>query len=317
MTSLSQPWILEHLRCPKTGARLTEQNGQLLGGARPYPIVNGIPRFVDSHYAGGFGLQWNKHDLTQIDTTQHAHSAQRFWGETGFTPEYLKGKLVLDGGCGAGRFTDIAARAGARMVAVDLSEAVEACAKTTAGLDVAVVQASLLELPFEPGTFDAAFTIGVIQHTPDPLRSLANIARTVKPGGQMGVSWYKRYWYTFLHQKYILRWLLRPYLWGDERLYRVVSWYVPKLLPISRVLNKAVPASVLDRVLPVANRDWVQGLTEAEKREWAVLDTYDWFNARYDQPQRWRDVEATMRRAGFQCERAPARRAGLHCVQGG
>ena len=278
-----------------------------------YQIVRGIPRFVPDHYAKGFGLQWNRHDLTQIDTRMHRHSADRFWGETGLTPQGIEGRLIVDGGCGAGRFANVAAKAGARVVAVDLSEAVDACYRNNQGLDVAVVQASLFDLPFRKHTFEHGFTIGVIQHTPDPLRALRGVADLIKPGGEFAVSWYKKYWYTYLSQKY----MLRPFFkgWDEQRLYRFISWYVPKLLPLSRLLAKIMPAGLVDRIVPVANRDGIEGLTEQEKLEWAVLDTYDWFNPVYDKPQTWRAVESAMRSLGYACERAPLRRRGLHCTR--
>lgn len=318
-------WLLEHLICPISRKplvlrRATRSGLEILSGnlvspdGHEYPIVNGIPRFVKKHYATAFGLQWNTHALTQIDTRQHNHSAKRFWGETGFRPEKIANALVLDGGCGSGRFTEVAASAGGRVVAVDISEAVEACYKNHRDRpDVAVVQASLLELPLARKTFDFVFTIGVIQHTPEPLKALYCVADCAKVGGEAGVSWYKKYWYTRLHQKYILR----PFFdgWDEHRLYKFVCWYVPKLLPVSRFFGRVLPASILDRIFPVANRDWVDGLTVQEKLEWAILDTYDWFNPKYDLPQKWKDVESTMEKLGFRCERAPHRRDGLHCIR--
>ncbi len=323
-----QPWLIPLLICPKSGQSLSlldpvvESDGEIISGAlvtasgTRYPIVGGIPRFVENHYANAFGLQWNSHAVTQLDNQSHRHSQERFWSETGFTPEGLKGRLGIYGGCGAGRFTKVAAEAGARIVAIDLSEAVQACYANNRGPDVCVVQASLYELPFAPETFDFAFTIGVIQHTPDPLGALRAVGRMVKEGGEIGVWWYKKYWYTYLHQKYWLRPFFR--LMDDKTMYRFIQWYVPKLLPVSRVLAHVLPyrdKAIVDRILPVANRDYVQGLTDAEKLEWAILDTFDWFQPHYDKPQSWAAVEGVLHELGFTCERAPNRREGLHCVR--
>ena len=243
-------WLISYLVCPISGQELQLKNEQidenleiLSGvlatkcGSYEYDIVDGIPRFVKNHYASGFALQWKTHDLSQIDKGLKNHSEQRFWGETGLKAEKINGKLILDGGCGAGRFTDIASKAGARVVAVDLSEAVEATFKNLGNREnVSVVQASLFNLPFKPASFDFAFTIGVIQHTPRPLEALRSVARMVKPNGEVGVSWYKKYWYTYLHQKYILRPFFKN--WSEKKLYSFVSWYVPKLYPISKYLSK-------------------------------------------------------------------------------
>src|SRR2546426_3045282 len=62
---------------PRTGAPLwPEAGGDALVSAagERVPIVGGIPRFVSSHdYAPAFGLQWNLHARTQLDTRTRAH----------------------------------------------------------------------------------------------------------------------------------------------------------------------------------------------------------------------------------------------------
>lgn len=303
----------------ETGA-VRDKTGVVEGSLRTasgitYPISRGVPRFVTNDYAEGFGLQWNLHRRTQIDNARARHSEQRFFGETGLTRELLDGALVIDGGCGAGRFTDVAAKSGARVVAVDLSSAVDACHESNRDREnVCVVQASLFDLPFAEATFDHGFTIGVIQHTPDPLYALRSLARTIREGGRLGVSWYKKYWYTYLHQKYLLRAFLKRL--DAQSLYKLVSWYVPKLLPVSRAIQRVAPRpEIADRLLPVANRDFIPGLTEGEKLEWAVLDTFDWFHPAYDRPQSWKAVESALREEGFTCRRAPQSRKGLLAVR--
>jgi SAM-dependent methyltransferase len=253
------------------------------------------------NYADNFGFQWNRHRRTQIDTDLRRHSADRFWAETGFDPKDLDGALVLDAGCGAGRFAQVAAEAGARVIAVDLSDAVRAARENLQGNpDVRMVQGDLFALPFPPGTFDCVFSLGVIQHTPDPLRAVEKLAEMVRPGGQLGLWWYKRRWYTPLDQKYLLRPLLSRI--PKQKLYRLVRWYVPKLLPLSRLIARIpIPGarSISNHLLPVANRDSVSGLTEEEKVEWAILDTFDWYSPQYDLPQTWKSVVEVLKRAGL------------------
>src|SRR5690348_8374875 len=73
-----------------------------------YAIKRGIPRFVDSdNYAQSFGFQWNRYAKTQLDShTGRPISRNRLF-ETTRWPEDLSGQLVLEAGCGAGRFTEI------------------------------------------------------------------------------------------------------------------------------------------------------------------------------------------------------------------
>src|SRR6266853_80701 len=132
---------IEHLRCPQTGERLVlEQpecredqihSGWLVseGNEHRYPIRDFIPRFVlESNYADNFGMQWNKFRQTQLDSySRHPISADRFWKATGWGPEDIRGRWVLDAGCGAGRFAEVALRAGAKVIALDYSSAVDAC----------------------------------------------------------------------------------------------------------------------------------------------------------------------------------------------
>ncbi len=99
-------------------------------GARPgIPIIGGIPRFVrQESYAESFGFQWNRFRQTQLDSHSGRDiSRDRFLTATGWQPESLAGKTVLDAGCGAGRFAEIALSFGATVFAVDYSRAVEAC----------------------------------------------------------------------------------------------------------------------------------------------------------------------------------------------
>jgi len=311
-------WLIDMLASPVDGSDLTlhvdEQRGTEIesgtltdSSGTDYPIVNGIPRFVDVSYAGGFGIQWTRHRTTQIDTAAHLHSRQRFGEETAFKPDDLRGALVFDAGCGAGRFARVAVDAGARVVAVDLSGAVDgARSNFSPGDDISFIQGDLFALPFKARLFDYVYTIGVIQHTPDPLLALTSLLQMTKsPGGRAAASWYKRYWYTYFHQKYLLRPLFSRL--PDETLYRLVSWYVPKLLPLSRALVKRFPSlqkgALIDRIVPVAFRDGVGKLTPDEQLDWAILDTFDWYSPAYDKPQRWKDVEAVFRSLDFDTQR--------------
>ena len=216
------PRLLTDLIDPTSGQALTltspvpspseiEQGTLVASAGRSFPILHGIPRFVPaSNYASSFGYQWNKYAELQLDSKNGTtFSEDRFFSITEWSKADLLGARVLDVGCGAGRFSEVVLRTGAHVVAVDLSQAVEACHKNLrshANLDV--VQASIYELPFRPGSFDFVYCIGVVQHTPDPKQSILNIARMVRPGGRLGFWIYERDWKSYLGTigfKYLLR----------------------------------------------------------------------------------------------------------------
>ena len=137
---------------------------------RRYSIIRGIPRFATlssvsadkAATAENFGWQWQH--FVQSDELY----ADQFLGWLApVRPEFFQDKLVLEGGCGKGRHTQLAARWGAReVIGVDLSEAVETAFAATRALQNAhVVQADIFHLPLAR-VFDYAFSIGVLHHLP-------------------------------------------------------------------------------------------------------------------------------------------------------
>src|SRR3954454_10996563 len=78
------------------------------GCGSSYPVVGGIPRFAGEAYAASFGRQWNRYDVAR-DEEDHA----TFLVKTGIDPGTLAGRLVLDAGCGGGRYARLLGRHGA------------------------------------------------------------------------------------------------------------------------------------------------------------------------------------------------------------
>jgi 2-polyprenyl-3-methyl-5-hydroxy-6-metoxy-1,4-benzoquinol methylase len=174
------------------------------------PVVNGISRFVgSSNYASAFGLQWNKFRRTQLDSyTGTTISRDRLAGALGGSLDVVRGKSVLEVGCGAGRFTEVLLSAGARVFACDLSEAVEANYANCGHLpDYFICQADIMQLPASPLSFDVVLCLGVIQHTPNPEATIATLAQYVKPGGMLAIDHYS-YEYPYTFSRRILRQLL-------------------------------------------------------------------------------------------------------------
>jgi SAM-dependent methyltransferase len=293
-----RPALLDVLVCPAcagslrasddTGERALE-TGTLHCTRCPasYPVVRGIPRFVAaSNYADNFGLQWNLFRRTQLDSHSGIPiSYRRFVDQSGWTPEMLEGQRVLDVGCGAGRFAEIALSFGARVVALDYSSAVDACRANLGDhprLDV--VQGDIYALPFRRGAFPFVYCFGVLQHTPDVERAFKALPAVVAPGGALAVDLYAKNWQMWLHPR---RWL-RPITtrMNPERLFGLVRRVSPPLLTLSCAASR-VPAlgPYLKRFVPVANYAGVYPLSRQQLLEWAVLDTFDWLGPRYDQPQ--------------------------------
>ena len=269
----------------------------LAGDGPPAEVVNAIPRFVaPENYAANFGLQWNTFRSTQLDSrTGLPLSAERFWNNTKWTPAELAGRAVLEVGSGAGRFTEILLGAGARVVSVDYSAAVEAnFANNGARGDVLIAQADLYDLPFEDERFDFVFCYGVLQHTPDPQLAYRRIFAKLRRGGRISIDYYRRFrmpnvWST---PKYAWRPFTRNM--DPERLLRLVKGYMPFWFPIDNAIRhvpKLGPA--LLALIPIPCWNYVgSGLSYAQRKEWAVLDTFDALGAKYDTPLTREEVAA-------------------------
>jgi SAM-dependent methyltransferase len=94
----------------------------------------------------------------------------------------------LDAGCGTGALTQaiIDLAWPGEVVAVDTSDAyLEFATRTVAG--VRFQRASITELPFDGGYFDAVVSGLVLHHLKDPQAAVAEMARVTAPGAQVGV----------------------------------------------------------------------------------------------------------------------------------
>ena len=122
----------------------------------------------------------------------------------------LAGKDVLEVGCGSGIAVQLFAEAGANVTAVDLTPwAVETTrARLDAfGLDGEVLEADGERLPFSDGSFDVVFSWGVIHHTTDMARALAELVRVCRPGGELVLMLYHRRSLFFLAYRGLARFL--------------------------------------------------------------------------------------------------------------
>jgi 2-polyprenyl-3-methyl-5-hydroxy-6-metoxy-1,4-benzoquinol methylase len=275
------------LRCLSCGSKLVgDQAAGFLCPAckRVYANAQGIARFVDAqHYAASFGFQWHRYQKTQLDHDQLRESERHFLAKTALHPEDLQGKLVLDVGCGMGRFAEVATRWGARVVGVDLSAAAEVAAKNLAERDFVAFQADVFALPFAPESFDVIYSIGVLHHTPDCEAAVKALDKYLKPGGLLVVwlysgynKWYRcsDFWRRYTHK-------LKP-----ETLHRVLKVAVPFFYNLQQGL-KHVPlvgrpaAGAVQYVFPV-NRQ-----PDAEAR---MLDTFDWYSPKYQSKHTYEQV---------------------------
>jgi len=268
---------------------LTESNDK-------YEIKNKIPRFVDKkNYTDAFGMQWNYFRKTQLDSySKFPLSEQRLkrcLGDNLFST--LKGKLVLEAGCGAGRFTEIFLSSDANVVSFDYSNAVDAnYASNSDKGDVFIFQGDLYDIPFPDEYFDYIFCFGVLQHTPNPLKAYNSIYSKLKKGGSISIDYYLKFdkptpWST---PKYFWRPVTAKM--DPQKLLRIIKLYIPIYLPIDTFIRK-IPkiGSLITAIIPIPCWNYVSiGLNKAQRVEWAIMDTFDALSATYDTPKTLEEV---------------------------
>ena len=208
--------LLNFLACPECRQPfvcevLDELAGEIIEGKllclncqQEFPIRKGIPRILPhalssqhQETAQAFGWQW-----THFIEMHGSYEEQFLDWIAPIQPEFFKGKIILDAGCGIGRHIYCAASYGAQeVIGVDLSDAVETCFKNVGHLpNVHVVQANLLKPPFKLDTFDFIYSIGVLHHLPDPEAGFRALVDFVKRGGTIFAWVYGYEGNTLIHQ---------------------------------------------------------------------------------------------------------------------
>jgi len=288
--------VLALLRCPACRVSLNRQDDGYvcLSCKQLFPRERGVTRFVPAeNYAESFSFQWQRYARTQLDDATSDQSDKDFRRKTGLTPDALKGKLVLDVGCGMGRFAEVATRWGARVVGVDLSAAAEVAAHNLADREFVALQADVFALPFAAESFDCIYSIGVLHHTPNCEQAVRALPQYLKPGGTMAVWLYSAYnrWYRF------------------SDIYRKVTHRLPAKT-LHGILRVVVPAvNTVDstlRVVPVIGRPlsgfirYVFPVNRNPNRQWRVLDTFDWYSPKYQSKHTYEEVFRWFESCGMQ-----------------
>jgi SAM-dependent methyltransferase len=291
---------LELLRCPpcrsaltpeitsQDGAEITAGQLQCTGCRHVYPIVDAVPRFVESDsYTEAFSFEWNVHRTTQVDSaTGRKDSEVRFAQNLPFAASELAGKRVLDVGCGTGRFAEIALKHGATVVGVDLSLAVNAAYKNIGTHPrMHIVQGDVFKLPLALESFDFIYSLGVLHHTPDCRKAFEQLPPYLKPGGVVTITVYtNRNKYYVAATDFWRRWTTRM---PKRVLYAfchvAIPLYYVFLIPGIRQIGLGV--------FPI-NMD--------PRWRWRVLDTFDCYSPTYQTHHSYPEVFEWFETAGLQ-----------------
>jgi len=286
--------------CPACRSSLMAAEGALrcANCQAAYPVHDGIARFVPAdNYSQSFGLQWNRHRRTQLDSAVGKPISERRLYQASGWPRELRGQRILEAGSGAGRFTEVLCRTGADIYSFDYSSAVDANRQNNgAQPNLRLFQADIFRIPLPEAWFDHVLCLGVLQHTPDPEQAFRSLARHVKPGGDLVIDVYRRSLAAALQWKYVLRPLTKRL--DPSQLYRAIEAIAPPLVAPTRWLRRLAGRAGA-RLSPIVEYSHL-GLTPEQNTQWAVLDTFDMYSPTYDLPQSADTVRRWFASVGFE-----------------
>ncbi len=276
------------------------------GCARSFAVRDGVPRFTadPSDTAVAFGYMWGAQARVATPsvtpTPYHLHAMQE-----ALAAPPLSG-LILDAGCGEGiDLATVALDPRCEVIGVELSAGgIDTSVARTRGLERAhIVQGDLLRMPLAANTFDAAYSYGVVHHTPDPGGAVREIARTLKPGASLLLYVYEDF-------------SDRPPAWraalAAANSVRLVSTRLPPrvLMRLCKILSPAVYVSC---TLPSRRFRWASRFPYRHGTDpWSMSgDLYDRLSAPIETRYSKESAAALARSAGLDVVRVANRRGWL------
>lgn len=297
--------------------------------AAAYPLRDGIPRLAPTDSMSVSEIRTRSHfnyEFTAMDDDDRDIDPPElleyyFYSRTGLDPElyerlpddfgrtsvptgdgayrpdtsFLRGKRVLDAGCGPGRFTTVAAKSAREVIGLDLGDHVDRAARRCADLpNVQLVQGSVLDPPFRAGSFDYVFSVGVLHHTPDPRAGCRELAGLLAPDGAMSIWVYPpEYWNGPIRGVIGRRIHAALSVLPPERSLAVCARWLYPLGRVQTVLARARWSKVLGA--PV----FLVAVPRHPRREVMIATIYDYYGPPIISTHTYEEVESWLSEIGF------------------
>ncbi len=298
---------------------------------KAYPVVRGVPRFVpdafDQH--PGFTQEYYENIKAYLGTNarEKEHFEKMFkevqgmfgkqweiWGKNdriyGFTEEqarewflthttskkidvsYFKDKIVLEVGCGHGKYVKILNEFGCENVGLDLGPSVDLVYEITKDRPTAhVIQGNAMNPPLKKESFDYVWSHGVLHHTPSTKDAVEACAKLPKKE----TGWF----YVWVYHK-------GGFLWEyGNRLLRSITTRLPEKV----VIGISYALAPLLYIIPAYNKD-----VNLSNVSWSVcaLSINDWLAPKYQWHHSAEEVISWYEEFGYKdIEVTPANGVGI------
>ncbi len=253
---------------------------------------------LDINVVKDFGSEWSRFDQSILSAADQAEIFEDYFHIFPWDSLQLD-SIGADIGCGSGRWAALVAPRVGHLNLVDPSEEALAVARQNLSnaANVSFHQASVDGLPFEEGSLDFAYSLGVLHHVPDTTEAIHSIAHVLKPGAPFLIYlyyafdqrpwWFRAIWRTSdMLRKFVSRMPVRM----KNHVCEVIALLV--YLPLSR------GALLLERfgILPDS---WP--LAYYRNREYYVMrtDALDRFGTRLEQRFSRQEIKTMLQSAGF------------------
>lgn len=253
-----------------------------------YPIYAEVPRLIPrtgqdrgaKQVKEKFEFQWQAWgDETRIfGRKEEANTQFILMGHTALTADFFKGKLVLDGGCGHGRFLRSFSLLGAESVGIDFGSGIDIAHRfNEADGMVHTVMGDLLNMPLKQECVDYVFCSGVTHHTPNPWTAFNNLVRSLKKGGMIFIWVYPKQGVLWEVSQKLLRAVLTKL--HPKILYYLCFLPVPLLYAVRTYSSTSLRTASWRQCAQVIY-DWYSPkyqfhYTEEELKEWFVQASFD------------------------------------------
>jgi len=267
------------------------------GDAQIASFVSAEEINLDRETVRGFGEEWKKFDSFSAEELKVA-------GEEYFdivTSEMVNAEtVVLDLGCGSGRWSLYIADRVACIESIDPSDSVYAAASTLSKKkNVRVTQAGAGNIPFPDESFDFILCLGVLHHIPDTARALHGATQKLKPGGHALLYFY----YALENRSWIYRQIFRVvdlFRKGISKLPKALKHFCCDAIALLIYL----PIVFLGKILKAARSDYYNKLPLSYyvNKSFHVMrnDALDRFGTRLEKRFTKKRIEEMMQSAGFE-----------------